>query len=200
MKEEVQQSDEELLESFVHGNADAMDSLVLRYRDALFHWFLGMTGSHADAEDLFQECWIRIIRAADRFTAISFKAWMWRIAKNLLTDYRRRQRDDLSLDAPVATGDDGTEVLLGERIASSESAPSDRLETTDLYAKVMDAVRRLPEKQREVFLLRTEADLSFKEIAEQLGVPLNTALGRMHDAMEKLKSWLAEGSAEGGRK
>ena len=200
MKEEAQRSDEELLESFVHGNADAMDSLVLRYRDALFHWFLGMTGSHADAEDLFQDCWIRMIRAADRFTAISFKAWMWRIAKNLLTDYRRRQRGDLSLDAPVATGDDGTEVSLGERIASSESAPSERLETTDLYAKVVEAVRRLPEKQREVFLLRTEADLSFKEIAEQLGVPLNTALGRMHDAMEKLKGWLAEGSAEGGEK
>ena len=113
---------------------------------------------------------------------------MWRIARNLLIDFRRRRKPVASLDA-VASEDDTPWV---DQLESERPGPADQLETRDLAALAMRAVEQLPEVQREVFLLRVQGELSFREIAETLEIPLNTALGRMHDAIGKLKRTLAE--------
>lgn len=181
-------SDAGLLYAFTKGDAGAMDKLVGRYRQALFTWLVGMTGSHADAEDLFQELWCRVIRHAGRFNDVSFKAWLWKIARNLVIDFRRKKRPDLSLDA---VEDEDDQPLLNQ-LESSERGPAEAVERADLAKRVMKAVGSLPEIQREVFLMRVQGDLSFSEIAQALGVPLNTALGRMHDATTKLKKMFAE--------
>ena len=81
--------DAELMAAYVRGDVSAMDALVARYRQPLFAWFLGMSGNRADAEDLFQDCWFRVIRSAERFSDISFKAWLWRIARNLVIEIGR---------------------------------------------------------------------------------------------------------------
>lgn len=192
MKELIQQdteiSDAELMASFAGGRANAMELLIARYQQPLFAWLMGMTQNRADAEDLFQEVWIRIIKNAEGFKNISFKAWMWRIARNLLIDFRRRKRPNISLDAVAESGDDRPLV---ERLESGDMGPAATLEQSDMLEMVMEAVERLPEMQREVFLLRTQGNLAFREIAELLDIPLNTALGRMHDAMRKLKESLA---------
>ena len=177
-----------LLRAFAEGDAEALDVLVQRYRTVLFSWFVGMTGNRADAEDLFQDLWIRVMRHASRFSDISFKAWMWRIARNLLIDFRRKRRPDRSLDA-VETEDD--QPLL-DQLMSAERGPAERAERADLTRRVMREVGGLPPVQREVFLLRVRSDMPFNEIADLLGIPLSTALGRMHDAMTKLKKALAE--------
>ena len=181
-------SDAELLRAFSKGDCPAMDQLVGRYRQSLFSWLLGMTGSRADAEDLFQDVWFRVIRHAGRFNDVSFKAWMWKIARNLLIDFRRKRRPDISLDA-VENEDD--QPLL-EQLADTGVGPAKAVELDDLTRRVMQAVARLPDVQREVFLMRVQGDFSFSEIAETLDIPLNTALGRMHDAMNKLKKLLAK--------
>ena len=181
-------SDAELLQAFTQGDATALDKLVDRYRQPLFAWLLGMTANRADAEDLFQEVWFRVIRHAARFKDVSFRAWMWKIARNLLIDFRRKCKPTISLDATSDTEDDP----LVERLAAMEAGPTERAELDDMARHVMRAVMMLPEVQREVFLMRVQGDLSFNEIATTLGIPLNTALGRMHDAMGKLKKWLAE--------
>lgn len=181
-------SDAGLLRDYAQGDPAAMDQLVARYRQSLFSWLLGMTGNRADAEDLFQEVWFRVIRNAARFTDVSFKAWMWKIARNLLIDFRRKRKPDISLDA----AEDEDDQPLVDQFAANGVGPAEAVENDDLTGRVMRAVATLPEVQREVFLMRVQGDFSFSEIAKTLGIPLNTALGRMHDAMTKLKKMLAE--------
>jgi len=181
-------SDAELLRAFAEGAPAAMDQLVSRYRQALFSWLLGMTGNRADAEDLFQEVWFRVIRHAGRFNDVSFKAWLWKIARNLLIDFRRKRKPDVSLDAV----EDEDDQPLVDQLTAKDAGPADAVERGDMTKRVMRAVAGLPEVQRDVFLMRVQGDLSFSEIAKTLNIPLNTALGRMHDAMTKLKKLLAE--------
>ena len=181
-------SDADLLRAFANGEASAMDRLVGRYRSALFSWLVGMTGNRADAEDLFQDVWFRVIRHAERFNDVSFKAWLWKIARNLIIDFRRKRKPEISLDA---VDDEGDQPLL-DQLMSKDRGPAERVATEDMTRRVMRAVGGLPPVQREVFLMRVQADLSFNEIAQALGIPLNTALGRMHDAMTKLKRLIAE--------
>jgi len=181
-----EKSDADLLADYVKGNVVALDLLVERYRQALFSWFIGMTGSRSDAEDLFQEVWIRIIRNSDRFKNVSFRAWMWQIARNLLIDFRRKRKPDVSLDM---VDDEGDHPLL-ETLVAPNASPREEAERNDLAMRAMQAVGKLPAVQREVFLMRTQGDLPFNEIAKALKIPLNTALGRMHDATTRLKKLL----------
>ena len=185
---DTETSDADLLLSFAQGDSTAMDQLVARYRQTLFSWLLGMTCNRADAEDLFQEVWFRVIRHAERFNNVSFRAWLWKIARNLLIDFRRKRKPDISLDAV----EDEDDIPLVEQLTAHDAGPAKAVEMDDLTKRVMRAVTTLPEVQRDVFLMRVEGDLSFSEIAETLEIPLNTALGRMHDAMTKLKRLLAE--------
>ncbi len=182
-------SDAELLKAYTKGDTQAFDLLVARYQQALFSWFLGMTGNRTDAEDLFQEVWVRILRHADGFNDVSFRAWMWQIARNLLIDFRRKKKPDFSLDAT----DDTDDQPMIDQLVSPSVGPAEGLEWSDAAKLALQAVHQLPAVQREVFLMRVEGNLSFNEIAETLGIPLNTALGRMHDATSKLKKILSKG-------
>ena len=167
-------SDAELLKAYTKGDTQAFDLLVARYQQALFSWFLGMTGNRTDAEDLFQEVWVRILRHADGFNDVSFRAWMWQIARNLLIDFRRKKKPDFSLDAT----DDTDDQPMIDQLVSPSVGPAEGLEWSDAAKLALQAVHQLPAVQREVFLMRVEGNLSFNEIAETLGIPLNTALGR----------------------
>lgn len=181
-------SDADLLAAFAKGDASALDRLVARYRQALFSWLMGMTGNRADAEDLFQDIWCRVIRHAGRFNDVSFKAWLWKIARNILIDFRRKRKPDISLDAV----EDEDDQPLVNQLTARDIGPAESVELDDMTKRVLGAVASLPDVQRAVFLMRVQGNLSFGEIAATLGIPLNTALGRMHDAMTKLKKLLAE--------
>ena len=80
--------------------------------------------------------------------------------------------------------------MTGERFVSDAPAPRENAEESERHRALLKAVERLPVEQRQVFLLREEAGMSFREIAEAAGCPLNTALGRMHYAMENLRKSL----------
>ena len=180
--------DSDLLAAYVQGDVNALDCLVGRYRQALFAWFLGMTGSHAEAEDLFQTLWIRIIKSAERFRDVSFRAWMWQIARNLVIDVRRKRKPDVSLDAVM----DEEDTPLLDHLVAPDIDPAKALEQQDTARIAIKALGHLPQVQREVFLMRVQGELTFQEIAEALEIPLNTALGRMHDAVAKLKAIVTE--------
>ena len=197
---EESRSDAELLFAFRKGDAAALDTLVGRYQGQLHGYLRAMTGSAADADDLFQETWLRVVRNPGSFRGGAFNAWLWRITRNLLIDRLRRRKPMVSLDD---TTDEGT--AYSELTPGTGPEPGANAEAAELGRLIAAAVKRLPADQRDVFLLRTQAGLSFVEIARLRRVPVNTALGRMHYAIQRLRHDLDGaygmicGEAENGR-
>ena len=178
-------SDTELLAAFRKGPAEALDALIGRYQGQLHGYLRAMTGSAADADDLFQETWMRVVRNPGSFRGGAFNAWLWRIARNLLIDRLRRRKPVVSLDDTTAEGTAYSELTPGPG-----PEPGAEAADAELGQLIAAAVGRLPPDQRDVFLLRMQAGLSFAEIAKLRRVPINTALGRMHYAIQRLRQEL----------
>ena len=166
-----------------NGNADAIDRLVGKYGSSLLSYLNATMRNRSDAEEVFQDTWLKAMRKIAFFRGGSFKAWLTTIARNCVIDRARRRRPSVSLNQEV--GEDGAQVI-------DFVEPEAGLVSDERGARIREAVAALPEAQREVFLLRTEQELSFAEIAEMLAIPLNTALGRMHYAVTRLRKELAD--------
>ena len=188
----AQNMDHELLDRYRRGDADALGELVELYRRPLFSFILRMTEGREDAEEIFQEVWLRVIRHQHRYRAKSFKSWIFRITHNLVIDRARKRRPVVDLQGPDPDGEDPFE----SRVPDPGPAPHENLTGRELGDRIAEAVRGLPEEQREVFLMRMEADLPFKEIARIQGTSVNTALGRMHYAVGRLRNLLKDTYAE----
>ena len=185
----LDENDEDLIARYAKGETDALSVLFERYRRPLYGFVARMSPSAADADEVFQEVWLRVINKAKTYRKDRFRGWLYRIAHNLMIDRSRCRKPNVSLDA--ATGDEGTETLV-DRVPSKGRSPSDAAEGAELRASIQSAVARLPPEQREVFLLRTEGDVPFKEIAQMQGVSINTALARMQYAISRLRKLLHE--------
>ena len=181
-------TDSELVTAFAAGEAAAMEELVSRYRRPLFSWLTLQTADRATAEDLYQDVWLKIIRGASAFHDVSFKAWMWRIARNRLIDFRRKMKPELTLDQPVAgiegEGDAPSNV---DRVSDERANVAESMQGDERRQALRAAIAQLSNVHREIVAMRLVEDMSFKDIAERLGISINTALGRMHDATEKLR-------------
>lgn len=167
------------------GDPSALGALVEHTRRPLFSFILRMMPRGADAEDIFQEVWFKAIRSLDQFKDGSFHNWLFRITHNLLIDRSRRKRPETSLQEERAEN-----MTLEDVLADPAPTPVDEADDRDLGLRIRAAVEQLSPEQREVFLLRTEGDVPFKDIAVIQGVSINTALGRMQYAMHRLRSLL----------
>ncbi len=184
-------TDPELVAAFASGEASAMEELVSRYRRPLFGWFTLQVSDRATAEDLYQDVWLRIIRGASTFHDVSFKAWMWRIARNRLIDFRRKMSPDLTLDQPVAGMDEDADAPSNvDRVSDERANVAEAMQGDERRQALRAAVAQLSEAHREIVLMRLVENMAFKDIAERLGISINTALGRMHDATEKLRKMM----------
>ena len=190
----LEPTDEELLASYQQGDVGAFERLLRRHRGPLFTFLVRMLGDREKAEDLAQEAFLRLVRGAAQWQQrAKFKTWLYTIARNLCVDQSRRdkfRRTD-SLDAQVA-GPDGAEdgPALVEQVASPGAAPDRAAESARLRPVLVKALASLPEEQREVFILREQAGMPFKEIAEMVGVNENTVKSRMRYALEGLRKQL----------
>lgn len=182
-------SDEDLLERYKSGDIEALSLLIERYRRQLFSFILRMSASAADADEIFQEVWLRVIRKAESYRRDCFRGWMYRIAHNLLIDHSRRR--PLSI-VPSMPGDDKQQDFLVDRIPARERSPAAAAQGNEMQATIGQALLQLSAEQREVFLMRVEGDIPFREIARVQGVPINTALARMHYAVCRLRKLLHE--------
>jgi RNA polymerase sigma-70 factor, ECF subfamily len=182
----MEETDTQMLARYRRGDVAALELLVERYRRPLFSFILNMTAGRDDAEEIFQEVWFRVIAKFGLYRPDNFFGWLIRIARNLMIDRVRRRRDTVSLDAENAEG--GT---LADVLPATGLTPGREVQDRDLGAKLKRAVDGLPREQKEVFLLRVQSGLTFKEIARVQKVSINTALARMQYALDKLRPLLA---------
>jgi RNA polymerase sigma-70 factor (ECF subfamily) len=175
--------DELLMRRLREGESAAGEVLVKRYHQPLMRYLQRLTHSDHIAEELHQQTWLSVLDHIDRFDASSgtggFKAWLFRIATNKANDlWRSKGREKNAKE--------------GLKLVTEEEGPDAgfRMEGTEQEEKLRRAIDGLPENQKQVLLLRYYSGLKFVEIAEMLGCPLNTALGRMHKAMLRLKEMM----------
>jgi RNA polymerase sigma-70 factor (ECF subfamily) len=173
-------SDESLVLRLRNGETSAGEVLVERYYQPLMRYLQRLAGNDHVAEELHQQTWLSVLDHLDRFDPASttggFKAWLFRIATNKANDlWRSRGRERAAKE--------------GLKLVTDEESPSagHRMEGSEQEEKLRRAIEQLPDSQRQVLLLRYYSGMKFVEIADMLGCPLNTALGRMHKAMLKLK-------------
>ena len=175
---------DDLVKGLKAGDAGAFERLVRDYGDRLYRFVRRMVGDR-DAEDITQELLLRVHRSIGAYEPTGrFEAWLFTIANNLCIDAVRRRRPEAALSDVDA--DLGADAFAAPR---TTEAP-DEIARREVRQALLRAVDRLPVDQRQVFLLREEGGMSFREIAQMLGCPLNTALGRMHYAMENLRKSL----------
>jgi RNA polymerase sigma-70 factor (ECF subfamily) len=168
--------DEQLMLAYRDGNAGAFETLYLRHRGRLFRFVLRSVKSRSTAEELFQEIWIRVIEARDRYTAQArFTTWLYTIAHNRMVDHwRRRGLSLVELDEQDPPGD--------------APDPARQVEAREALARFAQALEALPAAQREAFLLHEEADLSIADIAAATGCNPEAAKSRLRYAIAKLKA------------
>jgi RNA polymerase sigma-70 factor (ECF subfamily) len=197
MTPRAEPTDEELLARYRSGDDTAFRTLVRRHQRGLFNFALRQVRAPSTAEDIVQEVFVRVVQNVETFKEEArFTTWAYTIARNLCIDHLRKRvhRRHPSLDQP-ATGQDGSDgegPTLGEKVADSGATAERAAIGAQLQKHITDAVEKLPDDQREVFLLRHVSDLPFKEIAEIVGVGENTVKSRMRYALERLQAALAE--------
>lgn len=191
----MEQPEQVWLAEYRQGRVEALGHLVDHFRRPLYAFISRMMDGHVDTDEVFQEVWLRAIKNLDRFDDGKMLSWLFRIARNLVIDRSRRARPIASLDAPARED----EEPLGRKMATAGLPPDHEASGHDLGARIAAAVARLPAEQREVFLMRMEGDVSFKDIARQQQVSINTALARMQYALAKLREELKDDYHLAGR-
>ena len=185
--------DEFLMLRYQQGDKSAFPVLVRRHQQALFNFAFRQVRMPQLAEDVVQETFVRVVQnAADFKHEARFTTWVYTITRNLCIDQLRKRalRRHPSLDQ--ANGEEGDGPTLGEQTADPRASVEREATGTELKERIARAVDKLPDDQREVFLMREVSNLPFKEIAEITNVPENTVKSRMRYALERLQEALAE--------
>lgn len=177
-------TDFELVEEFVSGSQSGIEILIRRHKNRVFTYIMLMVKNEQLAEDIFQDTFIKVIHSlkAGKYKDNGrFLSWVIRIAHNLVIDHFRKEKqmNMISNDDTVA------DIFNNKKLADKNI--EDSIIYDQICTDIRSLIERLPDDQKEVILLRHYGDLSFKEIADQTGVSINTALGRMRYALINLR-------------
>lgn len=172
-----------LVSNYIDGNEKSLEILIIRHKQRIFSFVLSKVMDREIAEDIFQDTFIKVINTLKRGKYNEegkFLPWVMRIAHNLIIDHFRRNKR-----IPKFNNTDEFDIfdVLSDDTLSAEN----QIIRNQILSDVRNLVDELPDDQKEVLLMRMYRDMSFKEIAENTNVSINTALGRMRYALINLR-------------
>jgi len=177
VKDLSRESDAFLMGSIANGDSDAVRPLIERYQRPLFALLRRALAGAADVDDVAQETWIRVVRSARRYDPEQqFTGWLFTIAWNLVRDRWERSRTFAD-----------TEL---ESMPSGRTSAEDEVIARDRARRLRDLVATLPNRLAETVFLRYFEELSEREVAARLGVPVGTVKSRIHNALHRLRGEL----------
>ncbi|HPQ39132.1 MAG TPA: sigma-70 family RNA polymerase sigma factor [bacterium] len=174
------------------GDVAAFELLMSRHRNQVFGYLVQTCRDRELAEDLYQETFIRVIRAAPGYRkTASFRTWLFTIARNLVIDAHRKRKNR---PAVQSIDTDGGFAGSGEMMALelTDPGPEELTAGRELRDIIVSAIQALPDQQREMFLLREEAGLDYAEAARIAGCSVNTAKSRMRYALLKIRERIVQ--------
>lgn len=185
MKHQNEQTDEQLVRSYLDGDNAAFDALLQRYESKVYAYIVYSVRDEELAQDLFQDCFMRVVsklQSGQYSENGKFSCWLMRIAHNLVIDHHRQD-----FSASFISNDEVTQDLFSSHAIEVGTTRESEIIDQQTLREVKQLIAMLPEHQREVVLMRYYDELSFKEIAMRTGVSINTALGRMRYALINLR-------------
>jgi RNA polymerase sigma-70 factor (ECF subfamily) len=180
---EAQIEDSQLVKEYINGNERAIGVLIKRHNARLTGFIYSKVGDRELTEDIFQDTFMKVIRTLKRGAYSEegkFLPWVMRIAHNLIIDHFRKNNR-----MPMFEGADSFNIfsLMGDERLNAEK----QLIKNQIDSDLARMIKELPEDQQEVLQMRIYKDMSFKEISDNTGVSINTALGRMRYALINLR-------------
>ena len=181
------EADETLMLAYAGGDAGAFERLYARHKGPLFRYVLRSAKGRGEAEELFQDIWMKVIEARSRYAPkAKFTTWLYTIAHNRMVDHWRSR--GLVLVASTA----GEDTSMPEPAAAPSAEPHRIAEARETLDRLVAALETLPLAQREAFLLHYEADLTAGEIAAATGTNEEAAKSRLRYAMSKLREAIGD--------
>ena len=183
MSKRIGPKDSELIAQYRNGSDAAFDLLVDRYQSKMYTTIFLIVKDQKVAEDLLQDVFVKVVKTlnSDKYNEEGkFQPWVMRIAHNLAIDYFRKAKR-----YPTILMEDGSNIFNSLRFA--EENVEDRQVREENIELVKRLIEELPDAQKQVLIMRHYLDMSFQEIADQTGVSINTALGRMRYALIHLR-------------
>jgi len=176
-------TDSVLVSNYINGNERSLEVLVIRHKQRIFGFILSKVMDREVAEDIFQDTFIKVINTLKRRAYNEegkFLPWVMRIAHNLVIDYFRKNKR-----IPKFNNSNDFDIfsVISDDVLNVEK----QLIKDQILNDVRGLITELPNDQKEVLLMRMYRDMSFKEISENTGVSINTALGRMRYALINLR-------------
>ncbi len=181
--------DYELVKRFVNGDVNSIEILINRHKNKVYTYIFMIVKDKQLAEDIFQDTFVKVIASLrkGRYQEKGiFSSWVVRIAHNLIIDHFRKAKQ-----LRTYSSEDGEMDIFNSQKLSAETV-EDLIITDQIVSDLRKIIDLLPQEQKEVIMLRHYGNLSFKEIAEQTGVSINTALGRMRYALINLRRTIEE--------
>ena len=183
MSKQLGPDDSVLITLYRNGNEAAFNLLVDRYQSKVFTTIFLIVKDQDVAEDLLQDVFVKVLHTlnSDKYKEEGkFQPWVMRIAHNLAIDHFRKAKR-----YPTILLEDGSNLL--NSLSFAEDSSEEQRIKEETLAWVRNLIDELPEAQKEVVIMRHYLDMSFQEIAEQTGVSINTALGRMRYALNHIR-------------
>ncbi len=183
----MKSEDRVLVERCLKGEEKAFEELLRKYKNSVYSICYRMVRNQTDAEDLAQDVFIRTFSVLDRYDpSYPFSSWLFRITSNLCIDFLRKAKGSMvSLDQPI----DGPEGSIQRQLPADVVKPDRQMENKEMMAALEEAISILPEHYRVIVILRHQEQMSYEEIADDLGIPLGTVKARIHRARNMIKDY-----------